>query len=141
MASVRVKRPKITEPQLRNWRMLGSFDDAITRVFSKAKLHRNLLDPERQLTYGRYLKLFLFGLFNPVVETMRGLCEVSALARVQQEVCAIEVKPPRFSEMQHLIDPTLLRFVFQDLVVPFHDILGEVYHDNRREWGGHYRDN
>ena len=96
--------------------MLDTFEDAVTRVFSKAKLHRTLADPDRPLTYGRYLKLFLFGLFNPVVETMRGLCEVSALPRVQQEVCGIEVKPPRFSEMQHLIDPTLLRFVFQDLV-------------------------
>lgn len=96
--------------------MLESFEEAVTRVFSKAKLHRTLEDPDRQLTYGRYLKLFLFGLFNPVVETMRGLCEVSALPRVQREVCGIEVKPPRFSEMQRLIDPTLLRFVVQDLV-------------------------
>jgi hypothetical protein len=96
--------------------MLDTFEDAVTRVFSKAKLHRNLADPDRELTYGRYLKLFLFGLFNPVVDTMRGLCEVTALPRVQQEVCGIEIKPPRFSEMQHLIDPTLLRFVFQDLV-------------------------
>lgn len=96
--------------------MLDTFEDALQRVFSQAKLHRNLLDPERQLTYGRYLKLFLFGLFNPVVETMRGLCEVSALTRVQEEVCGIRVTPPRFSEMQHLMDPTLLRFVFHDLV-------------------------
>lgn len=120
MASARAKFLKITEKELRNWRMLDSFEEAVTRVFSKAKLHRNLADPDRQLTYGRYLKLFLFGLFNPVVETMRGLCEVSALPRVQQEVCGIEVKPPRFSEMQHLIDPTLLRFVFQDLVEESH---------------------
>jgi len=100
--------------------MLDSFEDAVTRVFSQAKLHRNLLEPDRQLTYGRYLKLFLFGLFNPVVETMRGLCEVSALPRVQREICGMEVKPPRFSEMQHLIDPTLMRFVFQDLVEESH---------------------
>jgi hypothetical protein len=100
--------------------MLDAFEDALTRVFSQARLHQNLLEPDRQLTYGRYLKLFLFGLFNPVVESMRGLCEVSALPRVQQEVCAILVQPPRFSEMQHLVDPTLLRFVFHDLVEACH---------------------
>lgn len=116
MASAEAKFLKITEKDLRHWRMLDTFEDAVTRVFSQAKLHRNLTDPDRQLTYGRYLKLFLFGLFNPVVETMRGLCELSALPRVQREVCGMEVKPPRFSEMQHLIDPTLLRFVFQDVV-------------------------
>ena len=116
MTGARAKSLKITEQDLRHWRMLDTFEEAVARVFSKAKLHRNLLDPDRQLTYGRYLNLFLFGLFNPVVQTMRGLCEASALPRVQREVCGIEVKPPRFSEMQHLIDPTLLRLVFQDLV-------------------------
>ena len=96
--------------------MLDSFEDAVGRVFSKARLHRTLQDPERHLTYGRYLKLFLFGLFNPVVETMRGLCQVTALPRVQKEICGMEIQPPRFSEMQHLIDPMLLREVFRDLL-------------------------
>jgi hypothetical protein len=120
VASAQAKVREITEKELRHWQMLDAFEDAVRRVFSQAKLHRNLVEPDRQLTHGRYLKLFLFGLFNPVVETMRGLCEVSALGRVQQEVCGIEVKPARFSEMQHLIDPTLLRFVFQDLVEQSH---------------------
>ena len=47
--------------------------EAIERVFCKAKLHPSLVDPSRQVTYSRYLSLFLFGLFNTVVETMRGL--------------------------------------------------------------------
>jgi hypothetical protein len=116
VAGARARFLKVTEKDLRNWRLLDAFEDAVRRVFSKARLHPTLQDPDRHLTYGRYLKLFLFGLFNPVVETMRGLCQVTALPRVQQEVCGREVKPPRFSEMQHLIDPMLLREVFLYLV-------------------------
>jgi hypothetical protein len=107
---------RLTERDLRHWRMLDAFQEAVERVFSQAKLHPSLADPGRQVTYGRYLSLFLFGLFNPVVETMRGLCEISALPRVQQEVCGGRIRPATFSEMQHVIDPTLLRAVFQDLV-------------------------
>ena len=44
-------------------------------------------DPRRQLGQGDYLSLLLFGLFNPVVESMRGLCAASGLRRVQKEVC------------------------------------------------------
>jgi hypothetical protein len=44
-------------------------------------------DPKRELQLDEYLSLFLFGMFNPVVETMRGLCAASGLGRVQREVC------------------------------------------------------
>ena len=53
------------------------FEGAVKRVFAKAQLDRTFADPRRQLGYGPYLSLFLFGLFNPVVESMRGLCSVS----------------------------------------------------------------
>jgi hypothetical protein len=59
--------------------------------------------------------LFLFGLLNPVVRTMRGLCAASQLARVQQEVCARPVSLGSFSEAQHLVDPAVLGKVFQSL--------------------------
>jgi hypothetical protein len=106
----------ITEKDLRHWHMLEAFEEAVERVFSQAKLHPSLVDPCRQVTYGRYLALFLFGLFNPVVQTMRGLCSVSALPRVQQEVCGTKISQASFSEMQHVIDPRLLRAVFRDLI-------------------------
>ena len=105
----------ITECDLHNWRMLDTFEEALQRVFSKATLHRTFEDPGRQLSYGPYLSLFLFGLFNPVVESMRGLCWVSTLPRVQKEVCGRRIGLGSFSEMQHVIDPMLLHEVFQDL--------------------------
>ncbi len=95
--------------------MLDTFEEAFKRVFSKAKLHPTFDDPKRQLGYGPYLSLFLFGMFNPVVQSMRGLCSVSALPRVQKEVCSRRISLGSFSEMQHVIDPMLLHEVFQDL--------------------------
>jgi hypothetical protein len=59
--------------------------------------------------------LFLFGLFNPVIESMRGLCAVTSLSRVQKEVSGARVPLASFSEMQHVVDPALLHEVFQDL--------------------------
>jgi hypothetical protein len=112
------KREPITEKDLRHWQLLGAFEEAVERVFSnsKAKLAPSLIDPVRKVTYGRYLSMFLFGLCNPVVGSMRGLCTVSALERVQREIGGGRISPASFSEMQHVIDPDLLRAVFRDLV-------------------------
>ena len=107
---------KLTEKDLKNWDLLGVFEEAVERVFSTATLHATFSDPVRRLSYGPYLSLFLLGLFNPVVESMRGLCAITKLKRVQEEVCRGKVSPASFSEMQHLLDPELLRQVFAGVV-------------------------
>jgi hypothetical protein len=107
---------KLTEKDLKNWDLLQVFEEAVQRVFSQAALHPTFADPARRLSYRPYLSLFLFGLFNPVVESMRGLCAVTELERVQEEVCRHKVSPASFSEMQHLLDPELLRQVFGEVV-------------------------
>jgi hypothetical protein len=61
------------------------------------------------------LSLFLFGWFNPVVTTMRGLCAASRLARVQREVSGRAVSLGSFSEAQAVVDPGLLQAVFTEL--------------------------
>jgi hypothetical protein len=106
----------LTEKDLKNWNMLQAFEAAVARVFSQARLPATFSDPGRQLSYGRYLSLFLFGLFNPVVESMRGLCGVSELKGVQERVCGARVSAASFSEMQHVLDPNLLRKVFTDVM-------------------------
>jgi len=106
----------LTEKDLKNWNMLQAFEAAVARVFSQARLPATFSDPGRQLSYGRYLSLFLFGLFNPVVESMRGLCGVSELKGVQERVCGAQVSAASFSEMQHVLDPNLLRKVFTDVM-------------------------
>lgn len=96
--------------------MLQVFEEVVARVFSQATLPATFSDKGRQLSYGRYLSLFLFGLFNPVVESMRGLCAVSELKGVQERVCGTRVSAASFSEMQHVLDPNLLRKVFTEVM-------------------------
>jgi hypothetical protein len=47
---------------------------------------------------------------------MRGLCGITELKRVQEEVCRGKVSPASFSEMQHLLEPELLRQVFGEVM-------------------------
>ncbi len=67
------------------------------------------------LGYADYLGLFLFGLLNPVVRTMRGLCAASQLPRVQRELCSRPVSLGSFSEAQALLDPALLHTLFGEV--------------------------
>ena len=106
----------LTEKDLKNWDLLQVFEQAVERVFSKAALDPTFSDPARRLSYRPYLSLFLFGLFNPVVQSMRGLCAVTELKRVQAEVCRGSICPASFSEMQHMLDPDLLRQVFAEVM-------------------------
>lgn len=107
---------------LHNWHFIAQFQDVLKRVLKNQPLPASFAEPERLLGVGEYLSLFLFGLFNPCVRTMRGLCQASQLARVQQEVCQRPVSLGSFSEAQHLLEPALLERVFERLsqAVPRH---------------------
>jgi hypothetical protein len=65
----------------------------------------------RKLHEDAYLSLFLLGLFNPIVTSMRGLCAASSLPKVQEQACRRRVGLSRFSEAQGIFDPELLRQV------------------------------
>jgi len=95
---------------------MEEFAQILEQVFAGHDLHPSLADPQRLLTVRSYLSLFLFGLFNPVVETMRALCQASHLEKVQEEICGRPVSLGSFSAMQHVLDPELLREVFQRLL-------------------------
>lgn len=108
--------PALHENHLQRWRLLERFQTALAaEVAQRGGLDGTWADPERQLKLEQYLSLFLFGLFNPVVETMRGLCAASHLARVQREVCGRAVSLGSFSEAQAVVDPALLKAVLARL--------------------------
>ncbi len=99
--------------------LFGMLDDFRRRL---AKVQAGAVKPEarpggseRLLLEENYFSLILFGLFNPVIKTMRGLCFASHLKRVQDEVCGRPVSLGSFSEAQGVFDPELLRQVFLDL--------------------------
>ncbi|MEO5802520.1 MAG: IS4 family transposase, partial [Verrucomicrobiota bacterium] len=62
---------------------------------------------KRELIAPDHLSLFLFGLLNPVAQTLRGLAATSLLERVQEEVCGRVVPRSTFSEAQQVLDPAL----------------------------------
>jgi len=112
---VRARLP-IVEADLRQWRLIEAFQSALAGLPPPADLHPSFKDPRRRLLYGEYLSLFLFGLFNPVVKTMRALCSASQLARVQRDICGSSVSLGSFSAVQHLVDPAHLERIFAALV-------------------------
>jgi hypothetical protein len=107
---------QLTEKDLSKWKLIHGFQEALAPVLKSARLDQTFYDPDRMLTCSSYLSLFLFGLFNPVVESMRAVCAISSLKKVQETTGCRKVSLGSFSETQHLLDPDLLKQVFATLV-------------------------
>jgi Transposase DDE domain len=108
-------RRELTADDLSNWKLIECFQRELAAVTDKAKLHPTFDEPGRKLGCQSYLSLFLLGLFNPVVESMRSLCAVSGLSKVQQQLGCSKVSLGSFSEAQSVLDPDLLKQVFERL--------------------------
>jgi len=120
----------IDEKKLSSWKLLDDFRQRLAKVRGTmppppAPARQNPGGTERLLLDHDYFSLMLFGLFNPVLDSMRGLCAASHLKRVQEDVCGRQVSLGSFSEGQRVFDPELLRQVFPDMS-------GEV----KTTWGG-----
>jgi hypothetical protein len=109
-----VDHPALSVEQLRHWRLMKGFQQSLKPVL-KQYTRGSFADPERLLLLSDYLSLFLFGLFNPSVRTLRGLSEISRLQQVREEVCRRPVSLASFSEAQHLLELGLLEKVFGQL--------------------------
>jgi hypothetical protein len=112
-----VAEPKalVSEKELRQWRLLEEFRQALAATLKNQPLHKSFEDVHRRVQYADYLSLFLFGLFNPVLRTMRAVCSASQIERVKREVCSGPVSLGSFSEAQHLVNPAHLEKVFGEL--------------------------
>jgi hypothetical protein len=106
---------ELTERQLCRWKLIEDFKARLAEAATKCPLHPTWQDPQRLLQYSDYLSLFLFALLNPAVRTLRGVCELSQLQRIQQEICCRPVSLGSFSEAQAVLDPALLKEVFSEL--------------------------
>jgi hypothetical protein len=105
----------LSDAALMRWRLIADFQERLEKHLSPRPAGGTWSDPQRQLQNIDYLSLFLLGLFNPVVRTMRGLCAASDLPRVQEEVCRRHVSLGSFSEAQALMEPQLLQNIFVEL--------------------------
>lgn len=106
---------KLSDADLRNWKLLAEFQQRLQPVLEKTPSSATELDARRKLLSADYFSLILFGLLNPVLKTMRGLVQASALPRMKIEVCRHQVSLGSFSEMQHLVDPELLAGLLRSL--------------------------
>ncbi|MGB6220463.1 IS4 family transposase [Haloferula sp.] len=123
----RVKE-KIDEKKLRSWKLLDDFRQRLAKARATMPPPPNQRPggPKPLLLEEDYFSLMLFGLFNPVPESMRGLCSASRLKRVEQDVCGRQVSLGSFSEAQGVFDPELLRQVFLDLSGEIHTSWGDA---------------
>jgi len=123
--------PAITEKDLRQWKLLEDFRERLGVFALQRQPHPSWKDPKRKLQQLDYLSLFLCGLVNPVLRTVRGLCEASHLQRVQEEICTHPVSRGSFSEAQHVLDPELLEALLQSLMA---ESSGPVPKDPHGAW-------
>ena len=106
----------LSESDLRQWRVIEAFKQALCELGPIESAHSSWSDPERKLKASHYLSLFLFGLVNPVFKTTRALCKATELSRVRRELCGEQsVSLGSFSEAQHLVDPAWLERLFTHL--------------------------
>lgn len=107
--------PQLTEKDFRQWKLIGDFRARLAQAASGQTPHPSWEKTNRKLQQFDYLSLFLFGLVNPTVHTMRALCAASHVQRLQEEVCSRPTSAGAFSEAQHLLDPQLLEQLIADL--------------------------
>jgi hypothetical protein len=107
---------ELTARDLRNWRLVQEFVPVLTKLAQQHELDPTFCDPRRRLGYTEYLSVFLFGIFNSVVGTMRQLCAITELEKVQRTLGCKPVSLGSFSAAQHVIEPDLLKHVFEQLV-------------------------
>ena len=105
----------IAAEHLASWKLLGEFRRRLGKIRSAGR-PRPPGGPPRLLSEEDYLCCFLFAQFNPVIDSARGLCACSDLARVQEEVCTRHISLGSFSEAQSVFGPARLVELFEQLV-------------------------
>jgi Transposase DDE domain len=117
---LRVPKPKsepISEEQLAGWKLLERFLGLLDKSGDGIALDRREQHGLRELDRRTYFGLFLFGLFNPVVASMRALCAATRLERVQQTFDREgPVAISGFSDAQQVFAAEILQPVMQELL-------------------------
>jgi Transposase DDE domain len=108
---------RLSERDLSRWNLVEDFRLRLVEAAKRVPMPRSESDPRRKLLSADYFSLVLFGLFNPVVRTMRGLCEATKLGRVQREISGASVSLGSFSEAQAVFAPEVLEEVIKELGV------------------------
>jgi len=110
---------------LQGFKIVKKFKEILERTNSHNLPTPTERDSRRTLSQSDYFSLFLFTYLNPVLKSMRSLCDASQLEKISQNVCSSPVSPASFSEAQTLFDPQLLLEVIQCLAAQFKPEFGD----------------
>jgi len=103
------------DEHLKHWKLLKRFQKMLDDKLTDHPLSKTDLDPKRTLSCTDYFSSILFIMFNPVIDSMRGLCRASELERVRNNVCSRRISLGSFSEAQSVFDPELLEQVLEEM--------------------------
>lgn len=109
------RKGKITKKQLKSWKLLQQFRSLLEEFPATPVVRINKGGSQRLLTEDDYLCSFLFAQFNPIIDSMRGLCEASKFEKVQEQVCSRKMSLGSFSEAQSVFGYERLEEIFQSL--------------------------
>ena len=90
MAPASKERP-LEKEKFQRFKLIEAFRKALELQMLGRKPTPTENDPRRELTLPRYFTLFLFGLFKPMIKSMRGLCEDTHLESVQKHLQCMPV--------------------------------------------------
>lgn len=108
--------------QLWGFKLLERFREILAGLDARRTKSPRELDSRRKFDAADYYSMILFTLLNPVVDSMRGLCEASKLKKYQSKTGLPKVSLGSFSEAQGVFDPELLSAVMRELMK---DVVGD----------------
>jgi len=122
---VKSKRYQVKLEELQGFKLIKKFKKILQSTNTEYSPHPSELDSRRNLAGDDYFSLFLFTYLNPVIESMRGLCEATKLDKIQESVSSNYVSRGSFSEAQGIFNPQLLLSVIQILSKQFQPTFGD----------------
>jgi len=115
IVNVMSKKSDIDEKSLKQWKLLDEFSTLMKKLMPQHPLSKSELDPRRKLSRTDYFGSLLFIMLNPVLDSMRGFCEISDMEKITKRVTSGKISLGSFSEAQSVFDPAILEQVLQEL--------------------------
>jgi hypothetical protein len=119
------RRQPITEEQLQGFKYFKKFLPLLDRLHDTATGRDKA--GNRVLHYDQYIALQLVFFFSPIVTSMRGLVQASALRKTQRELGVSPTSLGSFSEAGSVFDASLLQPILAELATR----LQPLAHDSR----------
>ena len=105
------------QKHLRHFRLVKTFRTHLEGVLAnRTEFSASEADPRRILHAVDYFTMMLFAMYNPIVSTMRGLCQATHYGKVSEQISSAPVSISMFSDAQKVFTPELLDDVFASLL-------------------------